>query len=872
MADITEPVLVAVLYKNSITNQRDEDHSSIIGTILIHDRSVKLEKLRSELKRLVPALPSEFQFVTKESWPIADIYESEIKASQIIGIDNILRICRKFDLPPVGIKLQERSIGFVFVNLNSTLQQIREIIQSELHNSLPDSFIYINQQKQWPVSKEQECKLIGWDILYHEHFMLSSNAKSFRALCKDSSENIKRKKCKTNSERDKLMEMSVAERRNSLPNLNFYQNKKILISYVRAEASKHARDLKRELADLGFNVFLDIDEIQAGNDWQDKLNDAVGSCEIFVPLITPQYGLTRWTNREIKLADVMEKVIIPINFLDHWPPDCLSIQFCALQYIPWKTLGEFERAKIYGEEDRGKDIRFWDQPFVRRAAKSIELSYKSFTKEPDLYAPLVRNPSLRSYPSPISEEYSIINKPKDGVPLIVISVHPDQKSIGNDLRNKLQNKNVEVWCSTDDLDKDYDSCSSISSSPVTPTASLHFVGRSHSPAYNSSQSDNTSELGRKSSFQFSNHFENGINFSQITNSQSSTMPISTLNKLKVFKKKSDEASLVIILLSQAYCSSKTSIKQVYYCEHRKWTIVIKTEEFNMPNWITHLLDVKIIEYLKEESLKNIQNEVKKALESNILLNFKSEDKKIQRMAKQLLLKMNGHISVYVTGNTKFYNAKTENICHAIGQELATLKFLTLVTGGFYGVCEAVGRSFCEDREVIGEKPGRVFHILPKHDDKDFSLKGRQNVDGTFQKVPYGQTFFIGDSMQERVSVVASVFDICIVIEGGPRVANEIQEFVWNDQIVIPVISTGGAASGKFGISKRILEVPPGVNEEDWLILAKQDITADDVGRAVKRIVCSLVKNRSSGVKHNSKNKNEKIVKNKNERIVKNKNR
>ncbi|XP_023225068.1 uncharacterized protein LOC111626025 [Centruroides sculpturatus] len=335
----------------------------------------------------------------------------------------------------------------------------------------------------------------------------------------------------------------------------------------------------------------------------------------------------------------------------------------------------------------------------------------------DFAGVLSENPSLRSYPSPISEEYSIINKPKDGVPLIVISVHPDQKSIGNDLRTRLQNKNVEVWCSTDDLDKDYDSCSSISSSPVTPTASLHFLGRSHSPVYNSSQSDNTSELGRKSSFQFSNNFENGINFSQITNSQNSTMPISTLNKLKVFKKKADEASLVIILLSQAYCSSKTSIKQVYYCEHRKWTIVIRTEEFNMPNWITHLLDVKIIEYLKEESLKNIQNEVKKALESNILLNCKSEDKKIQQMAKQLLLKMNGHISVYITGNTKFYNAKTENICHAIGQELATLKFLTLVTGGFYGVCEAVGRSFCEDREVIGEKPGRVFHILPKHDDK-----------------------------------------------------------------------------------------------------------------------------------------------------------
>lgn len=716
VADISESILLAVSLKGSITCFQEEN-SIILGTVLIHNKNIVLKELRSELKRTIPALPSNFQFVTKESWPIAIIYEDKIKVNQIIGIDNILRISRKFELKPVGIKWEDTPIGFIFVNLSDTLQQIRETIQKE-----------------------------------------------------------------------------------------------------------------------------DVDEIQAGNDWQDKLNDAVGNCGIFVPLITPQYGLTRWTNREIKLADVMEKTIIPINFLDYWPPDCLSIQFSALQYIPWKTLGDFEKAKSNGEEDRGKDIRFWDQPFVHRAAKSIESSYKTLTNENNIFSVLSRKPSLRSYPSPISEEFSIINKPKDGSVLIIISVHPKQQKIGNELRNKLQNKNIEVWCSTDDLEKDYeDSCSSVSISPVTPTP-MHLSGRSHSAIYNSSQSDNdVNEIVKKADFQFTNSFENGtMHFSQLSNSQSSTLPITTVNKLKIFKNKTDEANVVIIILSQAYCSSKTSNKQVYYCEHRKRTIVIKTEEFTVPNWITHLLGVNMIEYSKEDSFKNIQQELKAALEtSNTSLNYKYTEDKIQHMAKQLYLKMQGYTCVYITGNTKFYNAKTENICHAIGQELATLKFITLVTGGFFGVCEAVGRSFCEDREAVGEKPGRVYHILPKYDAKDYTLKGRQNSDGSFQKVPYGQTFFIGDSMEERIAVVARIFNICILIEGGPRVANEIQEFIWNDHIIIPVVSTGGAASGKFGISSRILEVPPGVNEEDWLVLAQQDITADDVGRAVKRIVCSL---------------------------------
>lgn len=38
----------------------------------------------------------------------------------------------------------------------------------------------------------------------------------------------------------------------------------------------------------------------------------------------------------MKLADVLGKKIIPVNFMEHWPPACLAIQFASTQYIPWK--------------------------------------------------------------------------------------------------------------------------------------------------------------------------------------------------------------------------------------------------------------------------------------------------------------------------------------------------------------------------------------------------------------------------------------------------------------------------------------------------------------------------------------------------------
>jgi len=45
----------------------------------------------------------------------------------------------------------------------------------------------------------------------------------------------------------------------------------------------------------------DVHEIKFGADWQDALNIAVSNCEVFVPLVTPRYGETLWTNREVCL-------------------------------------------------------------------------------------------------------------------------------------------------------------------------------------------------------------------------------------------------------------------------------------------------------------------------------------------------------------------------------------------------------------------------------------------------------------------------------------------------------------------------------------------------------------------------------------------
>lgn len=52
-------------------------------------------------------------------------------------------------------------------------------------------------------------------------------------------------------------------------------------------------------------VFQDVHEIFCGSDWQDSLNYAVSNCEVFVPLVTPRYGETQWTNREVGMVSFL---------------------------------------------------------------------------------------------------------------------------------------------------------------------------------------------------------------------------------------------------------------------------------------------------------------------------------------------------------------------------------------------------------------------------------------------------------------------------------------------------------------------------------------------------------------------------------------
>ena len=636
-----------------------------------------------------------------------------------------------------GVQLiNEFVIGFIFAEMEDTASHVHELIDNQLHSSIGDknSFVLIDING-WPVMLDQENEIKVWDLIIHGMFRIMI-IKSIANDVIDHADIITDIHHEPNSiegSSEHNVAHSVEDQFLTSKNLNHSINpfhtstKPILISYVRNEAEQHARQLKTELNDLGCQVFLDVDEIECGHDWQDALNNAVLNCDLFVPLITPNYGYTLWTNREVKLADIKQKQIVPISFLDHWPPECLAIQFASTQYISWKSQADFEKAEKDGEGERAKDIRFWDQPFVRNTAKAIAGFFKSIETsgqqqsveinktqielipnieqtsiEENIWAKLNNNNNTEfsqshrvKYSVKINNNPSILKRRKS----IVISAHPKQSDFVSLIRNELSKLDFDVWSSTDMTIGTNNGLETNFSSQISNDFTSDLIGNNHNGEQTllMSESSQESQLNPifnkppRLTFSLSNEQINYPQCSQYEHcgSQTSIFSPEDFNKAQNFRNRVDEARIVIIVLSNSYCDSRTCKTQAFYCDFRKEVIAIKVEDSNLPHWVSKLYDDDIMEKHNkndEEFLTQLKQRVRSII-SESRNTFKSAmtaakiDSLADYLGKNLLFTHSERkkIFIYITGSTKFYCPLSEAICRAIGQALASIPFVILVT-------------------------------------------------------------------------------------------------------------------------------------------------------------------------------------------------
>ena len=189
-------------------------------------------------------------------------------------------------------------------------------------------------------------------------------------------------------------------------------------------------------------------------------------------------------------------------------------------------------------------------------------------------------------------------KENDNKSLVVISAHPQQKAIVSKIMNLLSD-DFNIWCSTDLpngglIEEDL--------LPNTPTNQLPTISEGKETTFTDAYFDiarrivEINKQQRPKSLPPTSEnvtFEPKKQLSRLTSQTSETSHLSLtpdkVDRLKAFQEKVKSAGIVIIVASETYYKSRTSQQHVYYCEHRKKTILVQCDNSPTPPWFQMLM-------------------------------------------------------------------------------------------------------------------------------------------------------------------------------------------------------------------------------------------------------------------------------------------
>jgi hypothetical protein len=107
---------------------------------------------------------------------------------------------------------------------------------------------------------------------------------------------------------------------------------RIFISYSRHD-SDFARILEVRLSNHGCNVWLDTEKLHLGQLWREEIVQAISGCDSFVILLSTRSIHSENVVKELSLAEISGKRILPVMIEQVDIPDSMRYQLAGLQFV-----------------------------------------------------------------------------------------------------------------------------------------------------------------------------------------------------------------------------------------------------------------------------------------------------------------------------------------------------------------------------------------------------------------------------------------------------------------------------------------------------------------------------------------------------------
>ena len=109
----------------------------------------------------------------------------------------------------------------------------------------------------------------------------------------------------------------------------------VFISYSRKDSAV-VKEIVRHITDAGYSVWMDIDGIESGDEFKEKIVAAIEDSEIFLFFSSSDSNVSPWTVKEVNVAVALKKSIIPIRLDESAYNKSILFDLAGLDFVMCK--------------------------------------------------------------------------------------------------------------------------------------------------------------------------------------------------------------------------------------------------------------------------------------------------------------------------------------------------------------------------------------------------------------------------------------------------------------------------------------------------------------------------------------------------------
>ncbi|XP_071845676.1 uncharacterized protein [Apostichopus japonicus] len=204
----------------------------------------------------------------------------------------------------------------------------------------------------------------------------------------------------------------------------------VFISY-QWDHQPEVKAVKDHLEMAGYGCWLDIGQMGGGDQLFAKINEGMRAAKLVLCMVTTKYAKSENCNKEVNLANLLNKPIIPILIENiPWPPEgSMSMLFAQLLYIQFFSEGEYVRGKKFWPDDRFHELLGQIGYYATPNTQLLRGEYRK------------KISNLTKHPNRKDQDIEVPNSTCD----IFLSYELDMRSKVTDIQHHLTEQDLTCW-------------------------------------------------------------------------------------------------------------------------------------------------------------------------------------------------------------------------------------------------------------------------------------------------------------------------------------------------------------------------------------------------------------------------------------------